>query len=269
MKKLFIVLAKSRTYHKNYYIFKVTSPFASLGRRIFVVLALFVGVVVTPSSAFAATLSLSPASGTFNRGCSFKLNINVDTGGAQTDGTDAIVRFDPTRVSATQISPGTIYNDYPGTNIDATGKITISGLASVSAPFSGSGTLASVDFNVPSAAPTGATAVTFDFDPNDPSKTTDSNVVERNTVRDVLSNVTNGNYTIGTGSCAGQGGGTTGGGTTGGGTAGGGTVATGSGTIPLKTLQTLPPARSEQLTLTFAIVGSVLTILGILGLALL
>ena len=223
------------------------------------------------SEAIAATLSLSPSSGTFNRGCAFKLNVNVDTAGAQTDGTDAVIRFDPTRVLATQITAGTIYNDYPGTNIDSTGKITISGLASVSSPFSGTGTLAAIDFNVPSTAPTGATAVTFEFDPNDPAKTTDSNVVERNTVRDVLTAVTNGNYTIGAGSCASQGGGTTGGGSigggaTGGGTTGGGSIASGSGTIPLKSL---PPAGSQQLTVVFAIIGSVLTILGILGRALL
>lgn len=225
-------------------------------------------ILSSPVAAFAATLSLSPSSGTFNRGCSFTLTINVDTAGAQTDGTDAIVRFDPTRVSATNVNPGSIYNDYPGTNIDSTGKITISGLASVSTPFQGSGTLATLDFSVPSVAPAGATALTFDFDSSDPTKTTDSNVVERNTVKDVLTSVTNGNYTIGTGSCASQT--STPGNQGGGGTVinnqGGGSVSTPSGTIPVKIL---PPAGSEQLTFTLAIIGGVLTLLGILGLALL
>lgn len=224
--------------------------------------------ILTPTSAFAATLSLSPSTGTFNKGCSFTLTINVDTAGAQTDGTDAVIRFDPTRVSASNINTGTIYNDFPGTNIDSTGKITISGLAAVSAPFQGSGTLATIDFTVPSVAPTGATALTFDFDSSNPTKTTDSNVIERNTVKDVLTSVTNGSYTIGSDSCATQTGTPGNQGVSGGGVInqGGGSVSTPSSTIPVKTL---PPAGSEQLTFTMAIVGGILTILGLLGFALL
>lgn len=233
---------------------------------LFTLLTFIFAFLTFPASALAATLSLSPATGTLNRGCNVNLAINVDTAGASTDGTDAIIRFDPTRVSATQVTPGTIYADYPGTNIDSTGKISISGLASVSSPFSGAGTLATVSFTVPAAAPTGATQITFDFDPNDPAKTTDSNIVERNTVKDVLSSVTNGSYTIGTGSCASQTGTSGTSGITGGTNPSGGTVATNSGTIPTKTL---PPAGSEHLTITLEIVGVVLTIFGILGLAIL
>ena len=230
-------------------------------------------ILASPVSALAATLVLSPATGTFNRGCNFTLVINLDTAGAQTDGTDSILNFDPTRLTASNITEGTIYSDYPGTNIDSTGKITISGLASVAQPFTGSGVLATISFLVPANAPTGAAQVTFDFDPANPGKTTDSNVVERNTVKDVLSSVTNGSYTIGTRSCSSQtqttatGGGTgtttvTGGGTT---VTGGGTTTTGGGTIPVKTL---PPAGSETLTFTLGIIGVTLTILGILGFAL-
>lgn len=228
----------------------------------------FITVILSqPVAAFAATLSLSPASGTFNKGCTFKLNVNVDTGGAQTDGTDAIIRFDPTRASATQITPGNIYSDYPGTNIDSTGKITISGLASVSSPFSGNGTLATIDFSVPSTAPTGATAITFEFDPNDPTKTTDSNIVERNTVKDVLTSVTNGNYTIGTGSCLGQG--QTNPGSSSSTTNPGGATSTTS--AQPKTIDELigQPPGSIEMTYIIAITGTILTIIGILGLSLL
>jgi len=158
--------------------------------------------------AAGATLSLSPATGTFNQGCNFTLAINVDTGGAQTDGTDAILIYDQTRFVAKAIRSGTIYSDYPGNAIDATtGKVTVSGLSSVASAFSGAGTLAYVDFTVAEAAPAGASQIKFDFDPTDKAKTTDSNVVERNTVVDILSSVTDGSYTVGTGSClAGKGG---------------------------------------------------------------
>lgn len=237
-----------------------------------IIIIIFITVILSlPASALAATLSLSPATGTFNRSCNFTLTIALDTQGAQTDGTDAVLRFDPTRVSATKINPGVIYPDYPGTNIDSTGKITISGLASVNQAFSGTGTLATIDFTVPSGAPTGAAALTFEFDPNDLTKTTDSNVVERSTVKDVLSSVTNGNYTIGSGSCSSQ---TATPGNQGGGTPGSseGSLNKGGGTsgsTESSVAKTLPPAGTEQLTFTLAIIGSVLTMLGILGLALL
>ncbi len=85
-----------------------------------------------PAVAFAqtATLSIDPASSTVNQGCGFSFNVLLDTGGASTDGTDAIILYDTSRFTATSITNGTIYPDYPGNNIDAaTGKITISGLA--------------------------------------------------------------------------------------------------------------------------------------------
>lgn len=223
-------------------------------------------LAVFPVYANAATLSLSPASGTFNKGCAFNLEIKLDTAGVQTDGTDAIVLYDQGKLTATTPTAGTIYADYPGTNVDdASGKITISGLASVSSAFTGTGTLATLHFTVKETAGTGATMVKFDFDPNDKTKTTDSNVVQRGTVADVLSSVVTGNYTIGTGVC-GAGDALTTLPKTGQGAV---QVSTPSAQIPVKEVptKTLPPAGSEQLTFTIAILGSVLTILGILGLA--
>jgi len=233
--------------------------------KLLTAILIFVLLLISPTYALAATLSLSPSTGTFNQGCSFNLEIKLDTGGQQTDGTDAIVLFDQGKLTATNVTTGSIYSDYPGTTPDNdAGKVTVSGLASVSSAFSGTGTLATINFTVKETASTGATMVKFDFDANDKTKTTDSNVVQRGTVLDILSSVSGGNYTIGTGTCGapapvvttlpktGQ---------------GAVSVSTPSGQeVPLKTL---PPAGSEQLTLTLTIVGSVLTILGILGLALL
>lgn len=228
--------------------------------------------LASPAVIFAqtATLSLDPSSSTFNAGCSFSLNVNLDTG-AQTDGTDAILNYDTSRLTATTINNGTIYPDYPGNNIDSqSGKITISGLASVSTAFTGKGTLATINFTVAPSAPAGATQITFDFDPQDKGNTKDSNVVQRGTVVDVLNSVVNGSYVIGSaGNCnsgaapavilPGTGTGT-------GGQGGQGAVSTPSSQLVYKTL---PPAGFEQFTFTLAIVGSVLTVLGILGLALL
>lgn len=234
----------------------------------------FVGMVFVsflllalPAGVFAqtATLSLDPSIGTLNRGCSFSLDVNLDTGGSQTDGTDAILLYDPTRFNVTSITKGTIYPDYPGNSTDTqNGKITISGLASVSTPFSGKGTLATLNLTVQSNSPTGSTQIRFEFDPNNKANTRDSNVVERGTLVDVLNSVIDGNYTIGTGAC-------------GGGQVAptprpaGGPYATPSATLEPKPAKppVLPPAGSEQFTFALAIFGGVLTLLGILGLALL
>ena len=232
-------------------------------------------LLAMPTSALAASLSLSPSTGTFNKNCSFSLNMVLDTAGAQTDGTDAILMYDTTRLSANSIVSGTIYPDYPGNNInESTGKITISGLASVATAFSGQGTLATIGFTVKGTAPVGITQVNFDFDPNDKAKTTDSNVVERGTIVDVLNSVVNGSYTVGSGTCGAQTGTGTGTGTGTTGTTGPGTVTTGGTTVtPISTpsgqYKTLPQAGTQNFTATIAILGVALTLLGILGLALL
>lgn len=79
----------------------------------------------------------------------------------------------------------------------AAGKIVISGVSDIEKPFNGLGLLATLNVKVKDNAPLGPTSIKFDFDPNNLSKTTDSNVVERGTVADVLRVVNNGNYTVG------------------------------------------------------------------------
>lgn len=225
--------------------------------------------VVIPVSALAtgATLSLSPSTGTFNKGCTFTLNIDLNTDNTQTDGTDAIVFYDPTRFTAQAVRSGTIYSDYPGNNIDTTnGKITVSGLSSVSSAFSGTGTLAFVDFMVASDAPLGTSQIKFDFNAADKTKTTDSNVVERGTVADVLNQVVDGNYTIGSGTCG------TVNPTGSSGNSGGGVIVVTKTPVggPLITkTPVLPQSGGFSSTVLVAFVGSALAVLGVLGLALL
>lgn len=225
--------------------------------------------LLTPSLVLAgsATLSLDPSSSTFNQGCGFSVNVYLDTGGARTDGTDAIINYDSSRFTASPITNGTIYPDYPGNNVDAaTGKITISGLAAVNAPFSGKGVLATLNFTVKDTASAGSTQITFEFDPQNKTDTRDSNVVtaQQGTVVDELNSVVNGNYIIGTGAC---------GVSSSPKPAGASGTSTISGTIsPIVTnppQATLPPAGTPELTSTLAIFGAILTVLGILGLALL
>lgn len=238
--------------------------------KIIASITIFLSVfLLTPTATYAAALSLSPSSGTFNQSCQFTLDINLNTEGAQTDGTDAIIFYDTSRLSATQIISGQIYSDYPGNNIDdQAGRITVSGLSSISSAFSGTGTLAKVNFTVKENATVGATQIKFDFDPNNKSKTIDSNVVERGTVADVLNSVVNGNYTVGTGACGGQ---------------GqvvvvqppvsGGAVSTPSGAVktPVQTIDQYVGGKTgtEEFTYMVAILGVTMVVLGILGFTLL
>lgn len=172
-------------------IFKIGLAFASL---------LIAGVPVLADSS-TPSLSLSPSSGGYNIGCKFTLDINLDTAGVETDGTDAILLYDQTRFSALSVKSGSIYPDYPGNSVSTPGKVTVSGLSSISQGYKGAGTLATVEFQVLSTAPQGLTQIKFDFDSSDKTKTTDSNIVQRGVIGDVLGQVTDGNYTIGTGPC--------------------------------------------------------------------
>lgn len=248
---------------------------------IIIIVISFITVILSPTTyAQSATLSLSPSSGTFNKGCPFSLDIKLDTGGAQTDGTDAILTYDSSRFSASSIAPNTsTYPDFPGNNIDDTnGKITISGLASVSNGFSGQATLATINFVVKDIAQAGVSQIKFDFDPQDKSKTTDSNVVPRGNIFDILNSVVNGSYTVGAGTCVGSSPSPSpspAAGAVSRGAPSTGAVATPSAQQPVgaptppPSLKTLPPGGTQEVTATLAIVGSVLTVLGILGLVLL
>lgn len=248
--------------------------------------------LVSPAVAFAVTtpsasLSFDPLTGSLNRGCSVAVNVVVNTGTtagsvAQTDGTDAIIKYDPAifSVAVNSIQDGTIYSDYPGNSVDtAAGKISISGLASVSQAFSGTGVLATINFTVKADAPLQTTKLTFEYT-SDPAITVDSNIVERQTVADVLRTVNNSQYTIGSGSCSAQ--------PSPGAPAPvpggtiivpvGGTKIISGGIIPGQTkvpysspsaLTQLTQSGDATSTFIFIMAGSVLTILGILGLALL
>lgn len=225
----------------------------------FLIATVFFGL--SPASAYAATLSIAPATGQINKGCDVTFTIELDTQGSQTDGTDVILSYDPAKmtIAQTDITNGKIYADYPGNSVDATaGKISVSGIAQVSQAFSGKGTFATLKFKVASAA-TGNAGLKFDFDPSNKTNSTDSNVVERGTVADVLSAVTDGTYTIGTGSCA------------------AGIGAPGASSLPISnpvasgaSLPTsLPEAGLLDNTVLVASVGMLLVILGIAGIALL
>jgi hypothetical protein len=244
--------------------------------KVFITATLILTWFSNAAMAFAApNLSISPATGTFNRGCSFSLNVDFNTAGQNTAGIDAILGYDASIFTATSIQNGTVYTNYPGNVIDTqNGKISIAGTISVDQSVSnaggvnGQGTLATVNFTVKNDAPLRTTQINFDFDPNDKAKTTDSNIAEKSsTNNDILDSVTNGNYTIGSGSCSGatptptprpRVGGPTG-------------SSTDSAVLATATPRPriLTQTGDPRTTFVLTVVGSAIVIAGILGLALL
>ncbi len=211
-----------------------------------------------PQVVLAASLTFDPPTGTFNRGCPVSLKIDLDTQGAQTDGTDAIFTYPAAMftTSVSQILPNTsVYPDFPGNSVDTSvGKVTISGLASASSPFVGKGTLATINFTVSNEATLGPAIFKFDFDPNDKLKTTDSNVVEHSTVVDLLSLAADATYTIGSGPCP---------------VGGKGLVGTPSGSLysspsPI-VYKTLPEGADISPTLILGGLGTFLVLVGLIG----
>lgn len=223
-------------------------------RKLFLAINLLV-FLGFPRVASAASLTFDPPTGTFNRGCPVSIKINLDTEGAQTDGTDSIFTYPASTftTSVSQILPNTsVYPDFPGNSIDTSlGKVTISGLASASSPFVGKGALSTVNFTVSNEAVLGPAIFKFDFDPNDKSKTTDSNVVEHGTVVDLLSLAPDATYTIGTGPCPVG--------------AGRGLVGTPSALVYKSLPETLPQGAAINPTLILGGLGTVLVLLGLIG----
>jgi hypothetical protein len=173
--------------------------------------AFFTGLMfAAPALAQAATLTLSPASGSHAVDATFEVKIQLDTGGVATDGTDAYMRFDPTvfqvvdanaSATGTQILAGTLYSLTSLNAVDnGAGTIRFSGARTgASTGYSGSGTLATITFKAIKAAT--SSPVTFDFTAGS-TNLSDTNVIQNSDSTDVLTSVTNGSYSVTGGSAA-------------------------------------------------------------------
>ncbi|MBI5530202.1 MAG: fibronectin type III domain-containing protein [Candidatus Doudnabacteria bacterium] len=158
------------------------------------------GALFLPAAAKAATLSLSPTSNSVTVGSTFTVNINLDTTSQSVYGVDIYsLHFNPSilqvvdsdgATAGVQITAGTLMPNNQYNTVDNTnGIIQFSQTsATTGSNYTGSGVLATITFR---GAATGSSAVTFDFTLN---STTDTNVASL--YSDVLTAVTNGNYTV-------------------------------------------------------------------------
>lgn len=172
---------------------------------IFIVLTALLELV-GPGAVFAAsTLSLSPASALQNVGDTFNVDIILDTGGDSVSGATAILNYDTARLqvqdgdsaaSGVQIKQGSIFNQSPLTNtVDTSvGKIRYDS-GSLGTSYTGRGVMATIQFKAVAA---GTAPVTFVFDSQSSIDT--SIVAAASGPTNILTQVQDGNYTIGTGS---------------------------------------------------------------------
>ncbi|HEY4480379.1 MAG TPA: cohesin domain-containing protein [Candidatus Paceibacterota bacterium] len=203
-----------------------------------------IGMLLVPSLASAATLSVSPSSQSVNVGDTFTVTINLDTQGSQVDGVDLrYLNYNPAllQVQGNQITPGSLMPMTLANTVNSSnGRITFSQVALGGNKYNGSGVLATVTFK---AIAEGSANLTFSHTSN---STTDSNVAANGS--DVLSAVVNGSYTIGSGSSSSDntssgGGASSGGGGGGGGGSSSGSVSNSSGYIPpIGTVSAYAPA---------------------------
>ena len=121
------------------------------------------------------------------------VNVMVESGGHDLDGVDLIIRYDPKILEATSggIIKGKIFDEYPLKSVDSKkGLIAISGISSLKSSFKGTGLFATM--NLKAKAP-GITALTVDFATG---STSDSNLVEAGSARDILEAVNNLELTV-------------------------------------------------------------------------
>lgn len=147
--------------------------------------------VSTKAANETAALSLSPSGGdyTFDTETSYPVGIILNTGGKTIDGVDVVISFDPKKVQVETLTLANDFEQYPVNKVDnSTGKIRLSGLTFT--PKAMAGVMGTFRFH-PVAR--GAAGFTFDFTPG---STTDSNVADQATAKDILGTVTNAGFTF-------------------------------------------------------------------------
>ncbi len=151
------------------------------------------------STASAATLSISPSSGTYSSGSTFTVNVMLNTSGAQIDGVDLrYLRFTPgvlqvvdsnPNMSGVQVTPGSLMPTTLTNTVDnAAGLITFSQVVAGGQHYTGAGTLLSITFQAVSG---GTPSLSFDAVSG---RTTDTNVASAGA--EVLTSASSASFSI-------------------------------------------------------------------------
>lgn len=114
------------------------------------------------------------------------VDVTLSTGGFQTDGTDVILKYDPQILEPIKndiFEKGDIYGDFPGIRNDAArGLVYASGISTSEGGFEGDGIFGTFKFK---PKKTGSTSIELLFTKD---STTDSNIIESKSAKDILNN---------------------------------------------------------------------------------
>lgn len=168
-------------------------------KKFFLVLGLMFVLLSFVKVASAATLTLSPSSGSYTAGQIFTVDVNLDTAGQAIDGLDLYflrynssileVQDSNSSIFGIQIKAGALMAQTLTNTVDpANGKITFSQVTSSGTTYNGSGKLATISFK---AIANGTSAVAFDFTLG---STSDTNVAGGGT--DKLTSVSNASFSV-------------------------------------------------------------------------
>lgn len=144
-----------------------------------------VSISAGSNMASGAAISLSTPKTTIKVGEEMVVSVNISSQ-ELTDGTDLIIVYNPEILSGQPVKPGTIYNDFPLNTVDQeAGKITVSGITSATGGVLANGLFGTIVFQAKKA---GSAEVSLEYVPG---STTDSNVIESKTAKDLLTEVKN------------------------------------------------------------------------------
>lgn len=121
--------------------------------------AILIALALSATSAEATTVKVDPGTKDVVAGDPFSINVSIDNVTDMT-GDGAWVNFDPTVMQAQQITAGVI-SDIAIEKIDNTSGLVTFGYALFSGNFSGSGVLATIDFDTDPSAPSGIYPLTL------------------------------------------------------------------------------------------------------------
>ncbi len=145
--------------------------------------------LLVPSPAWAAaSLSFSPASKTVGLNETFSVNVILNTGGSETDATDAIINYDNYKLEVVSATLGSLYANKLSEDTSTAGKVIFRATSTSDQSYNGTGTFATISFRTIAE---GTANVYFQFTSG---STTDCNVAYQGS--DLLGSVSNASYTV-------------------------------------------------------------------------
>jgi hypothetical protein len=168
--------------------------------KILLYLLAFLAILIFPKNVLAAaSLSFSPASGSYSVGTEFNVNIILNTGDSNTDGVDVVIKYDGNKLQYVSNTYGSLYANTFSPNTATSGQVILRATTATTSPptyYKGTGTFSTVKFKAIAA---GTANLYFDFTSG---STVDSNVAYQG--EDILGSVSNASYTIGAGGVGGS-----------------------------------------------------------------